>query len=422
MEDSDFLGQMMQTDEAASVRFVMECFLLLDPEDLKACRLVSKQWDEFIKREVWNNQYGKKRLTQKLVLRWMSEKPKEKVLFRRCINPEKWASTVCDEQHVFCGEVTGKVRMYRLSDGVMERELNPGPADERLEFNWTMAIKNGLLASAGCLDRVPCVTVWDTKTSNRGEVIYKRGSRGENVTALEVVNDRKIAIVQQCYDTRETSLVLIEKVEDVWIAKDLAQCVVTFMHIASEKDWLVSLEKNTLTVYTSSDKGKEHKMPASGEKYIRQDMSMSLPLLVTFNVSFRDRKIGMQVFKFKGTGTDPFLLKNIYIDTSGGFVSVRPIFSKCAIGMLYCRERVGPVLHVFEKAKLVDASVLPENVERREVDLGTEWFATHGYGTHSGVCINRTSLVYIKGVEQGGQLHHQSLVKRDFWMSNIKSK
>ena len=56
MEDSDFLGQMMQTDEAASVRFVMECFLLLDPEDLKACRLVSKQWDEFIKREVWNNQ------------------------------------------------------------------------------------------------------------------------------------------------------------------------------------------------------------------------------------------------------------------------------------------------------------------------------------------------------------------------------
>ena len=53
MEDSDFLGQMMQTDEAASVRFVRECFLLLDPEDLKACRLVSKQWDEFIKREVW---------------------------------------------------------------------------------------------------------------------------------------------------------------------------------------------------------------------------------------------------------------------------------------------------------------------------------------------------------------------------------
>ena len=139
-------------------------------------------------------------------------------------------------------------------------------------------------------------------------------------------------------------------------------------------------------------------------------------------MSFQDCKIGMQVFKFKGTGTDPFLLKNIYMDTSGGFVRVRPIFSKCAIGMLYCRERVGPVLQVFEKAELLDESVLPVNIKRKEVDLGTDWYATHGYGSHTGVSINTTSLVYIKGVEQGGQLHHQSLVKRDFWLSNIKSE
>ena len=48
----NFVGQMMQMDVGA-VRFVTDFFLLLDPEDLKACRLVSKQWDEFIKREVW---------------------------------------------------------------------------------------------------------------------------------------------------------------------------------------------------------------------------------------------------------------------------------------------------------------------------------------------------------------------------------
>ena len=175
--------------------------------------------------------------------------------------------------------------MYRLSDGVMEGELNLGPADERLEFGWTMALKDGLLARAGCLDGVPCVTVWDTKTrENRGELVYKvkRGSCGEeSVETLEVVNDRKIAIVHDCYvnsDHRQKSLVLIEKVGDVWITKDLAQCIVTFMHIASDKvkDWLVSLEKNTLTVYERSNKGKEHKMPASGEKYYRQDMSMKI--------------------------------------------------------------------------------------------------------------------------------------------------
>ena len=74
------------------------------------------------------------------------------------------------------------------------------------------------------------------------------------------------------------------------------------------------------------------------------------------------------------------------------------------------------------KTKLLDESVLPVNIKRKEVDLGTDWYATHGYGSHTGVSINTTSLVYIKGVEQGGQLHHQSLVKRDFWLSNIKSE
>ena len=122
----NFVGQMMQMDEGA-VRFVTDFFLLLDPEDLKACRLVSKQWDEFVKREVWNNQYGKKMLTQKLVQRWMHENPKEEVLFSQEVNLENQRITniVCDEQHVYCADLTGKVRMFRLSDGVMERELNP---------------------------------------------------------------------------------------------------------------------------------------------------------------------------------------------------------------------------------------------------------------------------------------------------------
>ena len=44
-----------------------------------------------------------------------------------------------------------------------------------------------------------------------------------------------------------------------------------------------------------------------------------------------------------------------------------------------------------------------ENIKRKEVDLGTDWYAAHGYASHNGVSMNTTSLVYIKGVEQGGQ-------------------
>ena len=148
MENFDFVGQMMQMDEGA-VRFVTDFFLLLDPEDLKACRLVSKQWAEFIKRELWNNKYGKKRLTQKLLQRWMAKNPKEEVLFSQEVNLENQEITnmLCDEEYVYCADLTGKVRMFRLSDGVMERELNPGPEDERLDvFYPKMAMKKDLLA------------------------------------------------------------------------------------------------------------------------------------------------------------------------------------------------------------------------------------------------------------------------------------
>ena len=152
----NFVGQMMQMDEGA-VRFVMNFFLLLDPEDLKACRLVSKQWNEFIKREVWRNQYGKKRLTHKLLQRWMAGNPKEEVFFSQEVNFENQIEDiVCDEEYVYCADKTGKVRMFRLSDGVMERELNPGPEEESLyDFHCKMALKKDLLALTGRVEHDP---------------------------------------------------------------------------------------------------------------------------------------------------------------------------------------------------------------------------------------------------------------------------
>ena len=181
----NFVGQMMQMD-AGAVRFVTDFFLLLEPEDLKACRLVSKQWNEFIKREVWRNQYGKKRLTHKLLQRWMAGNPKEEVFFSQEVNFENQIEDiVCDEEYVYCADKTGKVMMFRLSDGVMERELNPGPEDERLDIfdpgylgHPKMAAKKDLLALTGSvrdpvLITIPTLTVWNTTTSSTGEVVFR---------------------------------------------------------------------------------------------------------------------------------------------------------------------------------------------------------------------------------------------------------
>ena len=124
----------------------------------------------------------------------------------------------------------------------------------------------------------------------------------------------------------------------------------------------------------------------------------------------------MQVFKVptdKDIGTDPSLLKSINID---GFLSssLRPFHSTLVVGVLFPGQTVGTLLQVFEKAKLQDAGVLPENIERRKVKLAgvLPWLSS----------LNTTSLVYIKRDVQDKQLHRQSLVKRNFWMSNSKSE
>ena len=220
----------------------------------------------------------------------------------------------------------------------------------------------------------------------------------------------KIAIVQRSWDSwRHRSLVLIEKVDNVWMRKDLAQWQLPRMAetcMASDKDVWVVLELDSLTVYKSSDDGKQLTMPVSGNGYRWGVMSMSLPFLVQV----------VQVFKVptdKDIGTDPSLLKSINIEGDGFISSLLPFHSTLVVGVLYPRQTVGKILHVFEKAKLLDASALPENVDRREVELGA------GRRLSS---LNTTSLVYIKNDVQGGHLHRQSLVKRDFWMSNSKSE
>ena len=51
-----------------------ECFksalLRLTPNELKACRLVSWEWNRFILEELWGNAGGRKKLEKKLVERW----------------------------------------------------------------------------------------------------------------------------------------------------------------------------------------------------------------------------------------------------------------------------------------------------------------------------------------------------------------
>ena len=72
--EGDILGELMSRDEGAR-RFVANCFLLLSPEELKACRLVSTTWAGFILEDLWKSSWGRRELREKLVTRWKTVDP-----------------------------------------------------------------------------------------------------------------------------------------------------------------------------------------------------------------------------------------------------------------------------------------------------------------------------------------------------------
>ena len=51
-------------------RCLESALLLLNPDDLKTCRLVSSTMNEFIVDELWGTKGGREKLRQKLVERW----------------------------------------------------------------------------------------------------------------------------------------------------------------------------------------------------------------------------------------------------------------------------------------------------------------------------------------------------------------
>ena len=68
-EDIWIVSELMLYDEGPR-KFLANCFLLLTPAEIKACRLACKQWNKFIVDDVWKSKRGRKQLDQKLEHRW----------------------------------------------------------------------------------------------------------------------------------------------------------------------------------------------------------------------------------------------------------------------------------------------------------------------------------------------------------------
>ena len=69
-EEIWIVRELLLLDEGAH-KFLTNCFLLLDPAEIKACRLVCKEWNEFIMDNLWKSKPGRKKLNEKLEHRWI---------------------------------------------------------------------------------------------------------------------------------------------------------------------------------------------------------------------------------------------------------------------------------------------------------------------------------------------------------------
>ena len=425
MEFGGILSQLMLLD-AGGQKFVADCFLLLSPEEIKSCRLVCRQWDRFIMKEVWGNARGKKELEAKLVNRWKTVDPTQVEIGQPL--HQFVTHFACDDRFAFCGLNNGNVRVYKLDGGDLVTELAPSRGLNWGHSNTVLAASDGILASIAW---DASLTVWQINTAS-AEPVYSLNAtdfrctdascdhQGQNVvTSLHVVDGSKIIILIKTNSWKLVSpLVITRKDGNTWQNKKLA-CInleaplyrnTTF---SSDGDWLsLFLYKSAqvtqkVTLWKGDKEGQDIAIP--GQNY-DDILSLKFPSLVflAHPMSTSDSAL-INVYKLtneKGElAPDAALVKSI--DLGRGIFPHGHISNKFFLGVKGSASDNRTVLNLLEKKQLLDPSFLPEEIERRRLEVSS-WNTK----------INTTSLVSLKRGKEEHDRGANFLVVGDFWMTN----
>ena len=125
--EGGIFGVLLESD-TAGLKFLANASLLLDPGDLKTCRLVCREWNKFIKDEVWGSSKGKKELTKKLADRWLSvdampvelrQVPKHGETYYReehdsFTQLHHVKNIFCNNRNIFVGQSNGHCLLHQL--------------------------------------------------------------------------------------------------------------------------------------------------------------------------------------------------------------------------------------------------------------------------------------------------------------------
>ena len=178
----DFVSKLMGNDPGGRT-FFASCLLCLNPEELKACRLVNSIWAKFIMDEVWKRSRERKRLEGKLVQMWKNTDPRTVELGQ---TRGRVSSMFCNDAFVFCGLQRGKkVGVYSFTTGQWVRDLMLGEGGWAITFQdcpgarqWSLLC--GILLQSQCgaarirwssssTSMPPTTTAWTSLASMKGQ-------------------------------------------------------------------------------------------------------------------------------------------------------------------------------------------------------------------------------------------------------------
>ena len=216
-------------------------FLSLDPESLKASRLVCKAWDTFIKRRVWGSPRARLRLRGRLLRHWKGASAKVTNLREGMCN--EVYSMACDEERVYCGTADQHIQVFEIASSrllymrfcaskdeviLYDGQLMLNEDEERIRAGVQLDLGKNLLAA---ITLGGVVSLWQKRTGDKLYLGRPHGNVG--VYGVRVWGDVVIT------GGADGSLVLLSNSQGTWT---VAQKVITgtsyITHLDSDGDML----------------------------------------------------------------------------------------------------------------------------------------------------------------------------------------
>ena len=416
----DLISQLLA--DGGGQKFLAAALLYLDPDDLKACRLVCSAWDKFIRENVWGLVAGRSVLERRLLNRWRNvEASLTMVEIAVPVYTAVWG-LFSNNAHIFLG--SGKVVAVYSLDGAWIKDLVPV---EKMPHDIGYGVFGGKGIVAAAFSHA--VTLWSSELE-MDELFcfemrkYHPSSPTPNIHQIQVAVDKVAILASKAMtdDKGKHFVIALEKNGNGrWNAKTLGDFLGPLSSrpcLACDTEWVAVVltrltqdEPNTtLRLWRQDEAQQDVTMPVSLGRTV-DDITLKHPFVILGLLKIRDWTVrnepSINVYKLEsGVTGGARLMKSIR--SFGNFTTISRRFSSNSFFFGFAQRRFGEdtTLHLFELQNLLDENISEEQTWTRKIGLTS---FSYKFG------MNKSSIVWFRG-EVSGKSRKVHLCKKDFWM------